>query len=134
MKRGGGFEVYKLTSNGENTNCIDAIDNFELQFEMGNFSFLPGCENAQITAIPQLNQDDQLYQFKIGLTPQFRADYVINWVIRASTSIQNTERNESIALNYPLQNHPNQLGFNQCGNVSWLFLEDASQAYFFTVE
>lgn len=33
--------------------------------------------------------------------------------------ILNASRNEFIINNYPIENFPNQNGFNSCNNVSW---------------
>ena len=35
---------------------------------------------------------------------------------------------------YQIERHPNQVGFNRCGTISWLYLEDSKNEYFFTVE
>ena len=46
----------------------------------------------------------------------------------------NQSKNISIAYNYPIARHPNQIGFDKCGLISWLDIDQSTKEYFFTVE
>lgn len=48
--------------------------------------------------------------------------------------LQNSNRNEFIIENYPIENFPNQIGFNSCGDVSWRYLNESDKEYYFKVE
>ncbi|WP_046757090.1 hypothetical protein [Kordia jejudonensis] len=125
------FSIYKFIEPTAVSNCKDAIDKFELIFDSGSYSFLPSCENAQIHAIPELESSELFFSYRIGLKAIEPGDYVISW---QDAAIQNTSRNESIVDNYPIENHPNQIGFNRCENVSWRFLNESQREFYFTVE
>lgn len=125
------FSIYKFIEPTEVSNCKDAIDKFELTFDIGQFSALPRCENAQLQVIPELESNSMSYTYKIGLIPNSSGDYVISW---EDGVIRNLDRNEFIINNYPIANHPNQIGFNSCNNVSWRFLNESEREYYFTVE
>ncbi|MFK7746866.1 MAG: hypothetical protein AB8B65_00610 [Kordia sp.] len=125
------FSVYKLIEPTEVSNCKDAIDQFELIIDSGLYSFLPSCENAQITASPELESNNSTYSYRIGLKPLTPGDYVISW---QNAAIRNTNRNEAIIEAYPIENHPNQIGFDRCGSTSWRFLNESQREYYFTVE
>lgn len=125
------FSIYKFIEPTEVSNCKDAIDKFDLTYDMGQFSTLPRCENAQLQVIPELESGNMFYTYKIGLKPNSTGDYVISW---QDGVIRNVERNEFIINNYPIENHPNQIGFNRCDNVSWRFLNESEREYYFTVE
>ena len=125
------FSVYKFIEPNEVYNCKDAIDKFDLTFDIGQFSALPSCENAQLQVIPELETNNTSYTYRIGFKPNFTGDYVISW---EDGVIGNVNRNELIINNYPIVNHPNQIGFNSCDNVSWRFLNESQREYYFTVE
>lgn len=125
------FSVYKFIEPTDVSNCKDAIDQFELVFDIGQYSFLSSCENAQIQALPTLESENSFYTYRIGLKPINPGDYVISW---QNATLQNTNRNEFIIENYPIENHPNQIGFNSCGNVSWRFLNESDKEYYFSIE
>lgn len=125
------FSIYKFMEPNEVSNCKDAINAFDLRFDSGQFSALPSCENAQLQVIPELENNNIFYTYRIGLKPNFTGDYVISW---EDAIIGNLDRNEFIINNYPIANHPNQIGFNSCNNVSWRFLNESQGEYYFTVE
>ncbi|MFT4848889.1 MAG: hypothetical protein ACI83B_001425 [Sediminicola sp.] len=115
----------------QTSNCKDAIDKFELINEVGYFSFLPACENAQMTATSEMTIDDSSYTYRIGLRALESGDFVISW---QNSKIDNENRNEYIIDNYPIEFHQNQIGFNKCGSVSWRFLNDSDKEYYFSIE
>jgi hypothetical protein len=125
------FSIFKFIEPNEVSNCRDAIDKFDITFDIGQFSTLLRCENAQLQAIPELDRNRISYTYKIGLKPKFTGDYVISW---RDGVIQNLERNEYIINNYPIENHPNKIGFNRCDNISYRFLNESEREYYFTVE
>lgn len=125
------FSIFKFIQPTAVSNCKDAIDKFELIIESGQFSFLPLCENAQLQVLPELESNNMSYSYRIGLKPNTTGDYVISW---KDGVIQNSDRNEFIIDNYPIENHPNQIGFNSCGNISWRFLNESDKEYYFSVQ
>jgi hypothetical protein len=125
------FSIYKFIEPNELSNCKDAIDKFNLVFDTGQFSTLPRCENAQLQVIPEIENNNIFYAYRIGLKANSTGDYVISW---QDGIIQNLERNEFIMNNYPIENHPNQIGFNSCDNLSWRFLNESEKEYYFTVD
>jgi hypothetical protein len=125
------FSIYKLVKPDQVSNCKDAIDKFELLFDTGEFSYLSACENALLNALPALDNSGSFYTYKIGLRPKFVGDYVLSW---QSGIIQNENRNEFIVDDYPIENHPKQIGFNSCGSVSWRYVNESEKEYFFRVE
>jgi hypothetical protein len=125
------FSIYKFIQPTNVSNCKDAIDKFDLTFEIGEFSTLPSCENAQLQVIPEIENNNMFYSYKIGLKPNSTGDYVISW---QDAMIQNVERNELIADNYPIENRIGQIGFNSCGSVTWRFLNESEREYYFTVD
>ncbi|WP_340065673.1 hypothetical protein [Ascidiimonas aurantiaca] len=125
------FSIYKFFEPNDLSNVRDAINQFTLVFEIGQFSFLPVCENAQIQALPELENNSGLYIYKIGLRPITTGDYVISW---QNAIIQNSDRNEFIIDNYPIENNPDQIGFNSCGSLSWRFLNESEKEYYFKVQ
>jgi hypothetical protein len=126
------FIVMKFVEPTQSYNCIDAIDKFELITEFGEISFLPICENSQIIVDSEITIDNLSSKYRIGLKPLIAGDYVISWI--TNTIIKNTERNEYIVANYPLEYHPNQIGYSECGNVSWRDFTKSKSDYYFTVE
>lgn len=125
------FSIMKFIQPTQTSNCIDAIDNFELINVIGGITFLPVCENAQITAHPEITFDSLSYRYKIGLKPLNQGDFVVSW---QDSKINNSDRNEYIIDNYPIDNFPNQIGFNKCGNVSWRYLNESEREFYFIVE
>jgi hypothetical protein len=115
----------------QTSNCRDALDKFELINEVGGITFLPICENAQMTATPELTIDCSSYKYRIGLRALVPGDFVISW---QDSKIDNENRNENIIDNYPLEFHQNQIGFNKCGNVSWRDLNESEREYYFSVD
>jgi hypothetical protein len=125
------ISIFKFITPTENFNSKDAIDNFEIIYDKGTASFLPSCENAQMTINADLNADKSFYTYRIGIKPKFKGDYIINFF---DSNIRNQNKNISIASNYPLERHPNQIGFDRCGLGSWLDIDQSKNEYFFTVE
>ena len=74
-------------------------------YDIGTYSFLPSCENAQITAESILDADGLFYRYRLGLKPKSVGDYIISGL---EGKIKNVERNLSIAENYSIQRHPDQ--------------------------
>ncbi|WP_340201735.1 hypothetical protein [Ascidiimonas sp. W6] len=125
------LSIMKLIAPTELSNCIDAIDNFELIVQLGEISFFPRCENAEMTVTPELSSDNLSFRYRIGLKPLGTGDFVISW---QNSNLQNENRNESIIDKYPIENHPNQIGFNKCGKVSWRLLDESNKEFYFSVE
>lgn len=125
------FSIMKFMQPTQTSNCIDAIDNFELINESGEISFLPVCENAQLIAHSKITLDSLSYVYKIGLKPLIQGDFVISW---QDSKINNELRNEYIIDNYPINDFPNQIGFNKCGNVSWRYLNESKREFYFKIE
>lgn len=125
------FSIYKFMTPTELSNAKDAIDSFELIYDVGNFSFFESCENAQVFADAVLDNNRLFYTYKLGLKPKSTGDFIISGL---ESKIQNIERNLAIAENYPIERHPKQIGFLKCDAVSWLFIEDATGEFLFTVE
>lgn len=125
------FSVLKLITPTELSNCKDALDQFQVIFDKGQFEFFPMCENADIHALPDLNENTTLYVYRVGLKPINTGDFVISL---QNGLLQNENRNEFIIDNYPIENHPGQIGFNRCNRVSWRFLNESDKEFYFTVE
>ncbi|TPV33501.1 hypothetical protein FJ651_10485 [Paucihalobacter ruber] len=125
------FSVYKLMTPNALSNAKDAVGEFEIITERGEFLMALPCENALLRIWPELDEDNQFYSYRIGLKTNEPGDYVLSW---RKGFIQNTNRHTFIIDNYPIENHPNQIGFNTCGSVSWRFLNDSEREYYFTVE
>ncbi|HLV15207.1 MAG TPA: hypothetical protein VKY41_08505 [Xanthomarina sp.] len=125
------FSIHKFIEPTEASNCKDAVDAFELIINKGQLSFMPSCENGKLKAFPELENNNDYYSYRIGLKPNTNGDYVISW---PNSMLQNFNRNEFIIDNYPIENHPNQIGFNSCGTVSWRYLNESDKEYYFTVE
>ncbi|WP_435413829.1 hypothetical protein [Polaribacter aestuariivivens] len=128
---GNQFSIYKFITPEEHSNAKDAIDSFELVYKRGSYFFIENCQNAELTALPVLENNNSFYSFKLGLKPKQKGDFIISGL---EGKIQNTERNLEIARKYPLVRHPDQIGFLRCDAVSWLFLEDSTREFLFTVE
>lgn len=131
LNNGNVFSVYKFISPTEHFNSKDAIDQFEIIFDIGTASFLPSCENAQMTIHTVLDRNNLFYSYRIGLKPKFKGDYVISF---QDSKLRNTNKNIEISYKYPIERHPNQIGFNRCGLGSWLEISESTNEYFFTVE
>ncbi|MFC5194297.1 hypothetical protein ACFPH8_03045 [Bizionia hallyeonensis] len=125
------FSIYKFIEPTNVSNCQDAIDSFELVRTNGQLTFSNYCENGTIIAFPELENNREFYSYRIGLKPKFNGDYVISW---RNGMLQNSNRNEFIIENYPIENFPNQIGFNSCGDVSWRYLNESDKEYYFKVE
>jgi len=129
------FTLFKLIEpiNTRAANTEGAIDKFDLIYDIGDYSPRTVCENTQKTIFPELNNDNSLYTYRIGLKPLVVGDYIINWPSINSAIVQNENRNESIIENYQIENRPNQIEFNQCGNRSVLFINETERIYFFSI-
>ena len=125
------FSILKCIVPNQNSNCKDAIDKFQLINEIGTVSLTGYCQNADLSIYPVLSQDQLSYKYKLGLKALSPGDYVISWT--NETKLTNTDLNESIITNYPLPYHPNQIGFDKCGNTSWKYLNQSNQEFYFTV-
>lgn len=128
---GNTISIFKFNTPTENFNSKDAIDNFEIIYHTGTASFLPSCENAQMTINAELDNDQLFYTYRIGLKPRFTGDFIISFF---DSNLRNQDKNISIAYNYPIERHPNQIGFDKCGLGSWLDIDDSKNEYLFTVE
>ncbi|ARV16119.1 hypothetical protein BTO07_13635 [Polaribacter sp. SA4-12] len=125
------FYISKFITPTEHSNAKDAIDSFELIYEVGEFSFLGICENSKLFADAILDKDQLFYTYKLGLKPKFTGDFVISGL---DGEIQNVERNLSISEAYPIDRHPKQIGFLNCEAVSWLYIEESTREFLFKVE
>ena len=125
------FSIFEFIEPTQVSNCIDAVDKFELIFDIGEYSFLSSCENAHMQAFPALENNGSFYTYRIGLRPLLSGDFVVSW---QNGLIQNENRNEFIIGRYPIEDHPNQIGFNSCDNVSWRFLNEPEKEYYFSIE
>ncbi|SEA55295.1 hypothetical protein [Bizionia paragorgiae] len=97
----------------------------------GGLSFLPSCENGQMTVHSELSTDGSFYSYRIGLKALHLGDFVLSCNHSFLTIDQ---RNEFIFDDYPIELHPNQLGFNKCGNISWRFVNESPKEFYFRVE
>ncbi|WP_010664163.1 hypothetical protein [Marinilabilia salmonicolor] len=124
------FSIYKIFEPDGTSNCIDAMNKFKLILDKGDYS-LGRCKNADLYMSPVLEKDNLLYTYRIGLKPLLIGDYAISW---RNATIQNANRHKNVINNYPIQNSPNLLGFNSCGEISWRFLDESEGEYYFRVE
>lgn len=124
------FSVFKFVTPTRLSNAKDALDEFELVFDMGDFNFLPSCENAQITAFPKLAKE-MLLKYRIGLKPLNQGDYMISW---RSAEIHNENRNEAIIDNYHIENQHGTIGFDTCGSTFSRLLNESEREFYFNVE
>jgi hypothetical protein len=131
IPQGDVLSIMKFIEPTQSSNCKDAIDKFELINEVGEISFLPICENAQMTVHSEISIDNLSYRYRIGLKALVTGDFVISW---QNSTIDNENRNEYIIENYPIEYHQNQIGFDKCGNVSWRYLNESEREYYFSVE
>ncbi len=125
------FSIYRFIPPTKGSNCIDAVDRFELISDKGEVSFLPSCPNAHVAIFPELESNNVSYIYRIGLRPTDLGDYVISW---RDAEIQNPNRNEFIIEDYPLKYYPNEIGFNSCESVGWRSLDESDKEYYFKVE
>lgn len=129
--QGDEIAVMKFMQPTQSSNCKDAINNFEIITPVGAVTFLPVCENGQMIAHPEISIDSSFYRYKIGLKALHTGDFVLSW---SHGVLTNANRNEYIADDYPMAVHPNQLGFDKCGNVSWRFVNESDKEFYFRVE
>jgi hypothetical protein len=125
------FSVYKLITPDALSNAKDAVGNFEIITERGEYATVAPCYNAFLRIWPELNEDNEFYSYRIGLTTDEPGDYVLSW---RQGVIQNANRHTFIIDNYPIENRSNQIGFNTCGSVSWRLLNESQREYYFKVE
>ena len=71
------FSVYKFMEPNATSNCKDAFDQFDLVFEIGEFNFLPRCENAEVHVFPELETEGAFYTYRLGLKPKNTGDFLI---------------------------------------------------------
>lgn len=125
--------IYRLRPATNQSNSVDAINNFEIIEEVGQTSRLGACPNGGLAIEGSLSDDSSQYRYRIGLKPIVEGDYVLNWDF--NTSITNTDRNTEILSNYPVDGNSNVLEFDNCGIVSTLpNINDSTKLYFFSVE
>jgi len=125
------FSVLQLTTPNRDSNAKDALDKFETVSDIGEISFGQLCANADVFLAAKLSSDQRFYRYRVGLKTLNSGDYV--FVLGTETQLVNENRNESIIANYPITIHPNQLGLDRCGNLSWLFVDESEHEYYFTV-
>ena len=125
------FSVMKFIQPTQSFNCKDAIDKFELITELGNLSFYSECENGDMWVQPELSSNGSFYTYRIGLKAVNTGDFVLSW---NESSLTNANRNQYILNDYPLELHPNQIGFNKCGNVFWKHASESDKEFYFRVE
>ena len=125
------FSIYQLITPDALSNAKDAANKFEMVADRGEFALSPPCDNALLRIWPELDENNQFYSYRIGITTNEPGDYVLSW---RDGIIQNSNRHTFIIENYPIENHPNQIGFNTCNQVSWRFLNESEREFYFTVE
>lgn len=125
------FLVMKFVQPSLGPYTKDAIDYFDLIYETGAFSFLPICENAQISALGELSDDQLFYNYKIGLKPLVPGDYVLSWF---HAEIFNEDRNEQILTEYITAHNSEYLEFDKCGQGSSRIISESEREFYFTVE
>ncbi|UII76426.1 hypothetical protein LV716_01180 [Flagellimonas sp. HMM57] len=125
------FSIYKFIQPTKSSNCIDAVDKFDLISDKGETWFLSSCPNAHISISPELEDNNDFYSYRIGLRTKDIGDYVISW---RDARIQNPNRNEFIIEDYLIESLPNEIGFDSCGSISWRSLDESDKEYCFRVE
>lgn len=129
--QGDDLSVFKFITPTEHSNTEEALDKFSVVVKKGSFSSTSSCENYNIIVDSELENNNLFYSYKIGLVPKQEGDFVIDFI---ASKMSNSQRNLNIVDKYQIERHPNQVGFNRCGTLSWLYLEDSKNEYFFTVE
>lgn len=127
------ISVYRLRPANNQSNSVDAIDNFEIIEEVGQTSRLGACTNGGLSIQGILSDNSSEYIYRIGLKPTIEGDFVLNW--NFNTTITNIDRNIEILSNYPVDGNPNTIEFDNCGIVSVLpNIDTSDRLYFFSVE
>ncbi|MFC4634133.1 hypothetical protein ACFO3O_09465 [Dokdonia ponticola] len=127
------ISIYRLRSADNQSNSVDAINNFEIIEKVGQTSPLGACPNGGLSIEGILSDDSSEYIYRIGLKPTIEGDFVLNWDF--DTSLTNIDRNTEILSNYPVDGNPNTIEFDNCGIVSTLpNIDTSDQLYFFSVE
>lgn len=125
--------IYRLRPATNQSNSVDAINNFEIIEELGQTSRLGACPNGGLSIQGVLTEDNSEYRYKIGLKPVINGDFLLSW--NFDTTINNIERNTEILSNYPVDGNTNTIEFDNCGIVSTLLdIETSDKLYFFSVE
>lgn len=122
--------IFKFITPEEHHNAEEAVNAFKIHLEKGRYSEFGPCEKSGIVLNAALENNNQFYSYKIGLIPTSTGDFVIDFV---DSDLQNAERNLAIAENYPITRHPSQIGFFRCESLSWLYLEDSTTEFLFSV-
>lgn len=125
------FGVFKFINPTEIINCQDAIDQFEVILDIGDYFDIPICENADVLALPELDSDETSFRYRIGFKPLSTGDFVFSF---RNAELRNTARNEAIIEDYPITNFPGQIGFQRCERVSWRILSESEGEYYFSVQ
>ena len=123
--------IFKFITPEEHHNTEEAVNAFKIHLEKGMYSEFGPCEKSGIVLNAALENNNQFYSYKIGLIPTSTGDFVIDFV---DSDLQNAERNLAIAEDYPITRHPNTIGFSRCESLSWLYLEDSTTEFLFSVE
>lgn len=125
--------IYRLRPADNQSNSVDAINNFEIIEEVGQTSPLGACPNGGLSIEGVLSDNSTQYRYTIGLKPTVQGDYVLLW--DTDSNLTNIDRNTEILSNYPVDGNPNSIEFDNCGIVSTLpNIETSDQLYFFSVE
>ena len=133
LPNGDVFSLYKLRSTSNEGNSIDAVNDFEIIQETGQFSTINSCPNAGLVIESALSDDSSEYIYRMGFKSLNEGDYVLLW--DSGTTITNEDRNTEILTNYPVDGSIKTIEFNRCGIISSLLNIDTSdRLYFFSVE
>lgn len=125
--------IYRLRPATNQSNSVDAINNFEIIEEVGQTSRLGACPNGGLAIEGVLSEDNSEYRYRVGLKSTVEGDYILSW--NFDTNITNTDRNTEILSNYPVDGNPNTIEFDNCGIVSTLpNIDTSDRLYFFSVE
>lgn len=126
------FSVYRLRPANNQSNSVDAVDNFEIIEQVGQTSPLGVCPNQSLSIEGELSDNSAEYRYMIGLKPTIEGDYVLFW--NTDSNITNMDRNTELLSNYPVSGNPNTIEFDNCGIISVLpNIDTSDRLYFFSV-
>ena len=126
------ISVMRLKTAAENTNTVEALEEFELVAEVGTTDFLGRCPESELIAQAPLAENGQQYAYRIGLVALNSGDFVLSWV--EPVTLVNERLNTQILENYPINSRSNKLGLLKCGVGN--FIEDVNtdrRSFFFEV-
>ncbi|WP_299128967.1 hypothetical protein [uncultured Winogradskyella sp.] len=122
-----GFYVLKLNDNLENLNA-ELAEGITVVYDIGESFTFNDCNNS-INILPELTDDNQFYQYRIGLSVSTPGDYCVV-SSRKNNFIINQDNNSSIFDNYNTLN--NVIRFDEC---NFPFAREGTEGhYFFKIE